>query len=148
MAKRWRTSGRKALIRSLPIELRRSLFPPGPYHLLVLAEREYIRDKRVWIAVGSGRHVGKLFRQTHDWGIDLQQIIQASIGPQELCWIQRTVRAAKVDGPWCRISDAIQLVLDAYAYGDAVPDDHDDKGDKRIKRMQEAKQKLLKLAGA
>jgi hypothetical protein len=151
MAKRRRTPGRKALISRLPIELSRSLFPPGPYHLLVLAEPEYIRDNRVWIAAGSARHVGKLFHETRDWGINLQTIAEGSIGPQELRWIQRTARAAKVDGPWCRISDQIQLVLDAYAYSDTVSDDDDNKApiehDERIRRMDEAKQKLLKLAG-
>jgi hypothetical protein len=151
MAKRRRTPGRKALIRRLPIELRRPLLPPGPYHLFVLAEPDYIRNNRVCIAAGSARHVGKLFREMLDWGINLQTIAEGSIGPQELRWIQRTARAAKVDGPWCRISDEIQLVLDAYAYSDTASDDDDDKArierDKRIKRTDEAEQKLLKLAG-
>jgi hypothetical protein len=42
-------------------------------------------------------------------------------------------------------------VLDAYAYSDTASDDDDDKApiehDERIRRMDEAKQKLLKLAG-
>jgi hypothetical protein len=115
-----------------------------------LGERDYARDNRVWVAAGSGRHVGELFRRTRDWGINLRTVAKGSIGLQELRWIQRSARAATIDGQWCRISDAIRLVLDAYAHSDCVSDNDEasTEREKRIVRMDEAKQRMAKLAGA
>lgn len=145
-----RTRPRRRFISRLPPELRSAVWPPGRYHLLVLGERDYARDNRVWVAAGSVRHVGKLLGRTREWGIDLRTVAEGSIGLQELRWIQRSARAATIDGQWCRISDAIRLVLDAYAHSGWASDDDEasTEREKRIKRMDEAKQKMAKLAGA
>ena len=113
MAKRRRTPGRKALISRLPIELSRSLFPPGPYHLLVLAEPEYIRDNRVWIAAGSARHVGKLFHETRDWGINLQAIAKGSMGQRSFGGYsaQRAQRRSTTPGAEYQIRSSSCLML-------------------------------------
>jgi len=83
--------------------------------------------------------VAKLLQETRFWGIELHTIARGSVSLQELRWIERSARAAKLDGPWCRISDAIGLLLEAYRH--RLSDDYDET------RMEEAKQKILRLAG-
>ena len=134
MAKR-RTKAKLAKGPAL-VARRLGLSPPGPYHVLVLGEPGYAADGRVLVAAGSAAHVSKVVRQTRYWGINLDTIARGNISRQELEWIQRAARAAKLDGPWCRISRAIGLVLDAYVLSDS-PD---------VARMEEAKRKVLKFA--